>query len=393
MKRTLPGWPEYSPEEVDAVSEMLRSGQVNYWTGNQIRSFESEFAKYIGTEHAIAVANGTLALELALRAYGIGPGDEVIVTPRSFIASASAAVNVGANPVFADVDLQTQALSSKTIEKVISDKTRAIIVVHLGGMPADMDPIMELAASRNIKVIVDCAQAHGAVYKGRLVGSIGHAAAWSFCQEKIISTGGEGGMVTSNDSLFIDRCWSYRDHGKTSEVLTKPNTAPPGHYRWVHSSVGSNFRMLEFQAVIGRIQLRKLNGWLEIRERNALTLATVAKELPGVSLFPITDKSQPAYYKLYLKIEDLENASAEERRNRIVQRLHAAGVPCGSGACPELYREQAFEGEHKTLPNAASLGDNTLMLNVHPTLSVDDMSYIGDLLSDAVLCSVEPLAS
>jgi dTDP-4-amino-4,6-dideoxygalactose transaminase len=192
-------WPCFSEEEVSAVATVLRSNRVNYWTGNECREFEKEFAAWCGTEYAIALANGTLALDLALRGLNIGPGDEVIVTPRTFIASVSCVVNAGATPVFADVDLESGNLCADTIQTALTPRTKAVICVHLAGWPCDMDPIMALAAQHGFKVIEDCAQAHGARYKGRSVGSIGHIGAWSFCQDKIMTTGGEGGMVTVND--------------------------------------------------------------------------------------------------------------------------------------------------------------------------------------------------
>src|SRR5690606_11358648 len=201
-------------------------------------------------KYAVAVANGTLALDLALKALNVGDGDEVIVTPRTFLASVSCIVTAGATPVFADVDLNTQAISAETIAPVISAKTKAIIVVHLGGMPADMDPIMELARAHNIFVIEDCAQAHGATYKGKSVGSIGHIGAWSFCQDKIMTTGGEGGMVTTNSKDLWSAMWSYKDHGKSWEAVYE-REHPPG-FRWLHESFGTNWRMTEIQAVIGR---------------------------------------------------------------------------------------------------------------------------------------------
>ena len=195
----FPSWPCFTHDEAKAVADVLLSNRVNYWTGNEGREFEREFAEAVGCTHAVAVANGTVALELALKVLGVGNGDEVIVTPRTFMASASAIVNAGAKPVFADVDRESQNITADSIRPVLTERTRAIICVHLAGWPCDMDPIMDLAAERGLWVIEDCAQAHGARYKGRSVGSLGHVAAWSFCQDKIMTTGGEGGMLTTND--------------------------------------------------------------------------------------------------------------------------------------------------------------------------------------------------
>ncbi|WP_257550914.1 DegT/DnrJ/EryC1/StrS aminotransferase family protein [Sphingopyxis sp. DBS4] len=258
-------WPSFTEEEVDAVAAVLRSNRVNYWTGEECRLFEREFAAWSDCEYAIALANGTLALDLALHGLRVGAvnggsaDDEVIVTPRTFLASVSCVINAGARPVFADVDADSGNISVATIAPVLSDWTRAIIVVHLGGWPADMDPIMALAEPRGIKVIEDCAQAHGARYRGRSVGSIGHAGAWSFCQDKIMTTGGEGGMLTCNDRDLWSRMWSFKDHGKSWEAVYE-RAHPPG-FRWVHESIGTNWRMLEMQGAIGRIQLRRMADW------------------------------------------------------------------------------------------------------------------------------------
>src|SRR5471030_1077730 len=244
-------WPSFTDEEANAVKNVVLSNKVNYWTGNECREFEKEFAAWTGTAHAVALANGTLALDVALKALNIGPGDEVIVTPRTFIASISCAVTCGATPVFADVDRDSQNISAATIAKVITPNTKAIVCVHLAGLPCDMDPIMALARERGIYIIEDCAQAHGARYKNRSVGTIGHIGAWSFCQDKIMTTGGEGGMVTTNNPEM----WSYKDHGKSWKAVSEEKNE--SSFRWLHKSFGTNWRMTELQAVLGRIQLTR----------------------------------------------------------------------------------------------------------------------------------------
>lgn len=273
-------WPSFTEEEVAAVARVVASNRVNYWTGEECRDFEREFAAWTGTEHAVALANGTLALDLALKALGIGPGDEVVVTPRTFIASVSCVVNAGATPVFADVDRDSGNIAAETIAAVMSPRTRAIIAVHLAGWPCDMDAIMALAARRDIKVIEDCAQAHGARYKGRSVGSIGHVGAWSFCQDKIMTTGGEGGMVTTDDRELWARMWAFKDHGKSYEAIHE-RKHPPG-FRWLHESFGTNWRMLEMQAAIGRIQLRRMGEWHARRTHNANAIVSAARRLEAL---------------------------------------------------------------------------------------------------------------
>lgn len=260
-------WPSFTQEEADAVSSVLLSNRVNYWTGQHCREFEKEFAAWVGTAYAVAVSNGTTALDLALKALDIGAGDDVIVTSRTFLASASSIVTAGANPVFADVELDSQNISKATIEAVLTPKTKAIICVHLAGWMCDMDPIMQLAAEHGLYVIEDCAQAHGAAYKGRAAGSIGHIGAWSFCQDKIMTTGGEGGMVTTHDETLWKKMWAYKDHGKNYDSIYHKQH-PPG-FRWLHDSFGTNWRMMEMQAVIGQIQLKRMNEWTALRTVHA----------------------------------------------------------------------------------------------------------------------------
>src|SRR5262249_18993387 len=243
-------WPHFDHDEVEAAARVLRSGKVNYWTGDEGRHFEAEFAQFTACKYAVAVANGTVALELALRALGIGPGDDVVIPSRTFIASASCVVAVGARPICADVDCDSGNISAKTIRAVLTPETKAIIAVHLAGWPCDMDPILELAKTRDLKVVEDCAQAHGANYKERPVGSLGDIAAFLFCKEKTITTAGEGGMVTTNNENLWKYMWSYKDHGKSYEKVHRQGE--PTGFRWLHDSFGTNWRLSEVQSAVGR---------------------------------------------------------------------------------------------------------------------------------------------
>jgi dTDP-4-amino-4,6-dideoxygalactose transaminase len=380
-------WPSYTKEEAEAVQKVLLSNKVNYWTGTECREFESEFAAWCGCEYAIALANGTVALDLALKALGVGLGDDVIVPPRSYIATVSSVVNSGAKPVFADVDVTSGNINAETISRAMTPNTKAIIVVHLGGWPCDMDSIMELAEIHGLKVIEDCSQAHGAIYKGRNVGSIGHIGTWSFCQDKILTTGGEGGMVTTNDPLYWSFMWSYKDHGKSWDAIYKRDH-PPG-FRWVHETFGTNWRMTEIQGAIGRIQLRRLPKWTEAREKNAERIRGAL--LPysgskGVIRVPACDQenSRHAYYKFYAYVCP-ENLSENWDRDRIVAEINANNVPCYSGACSEIYLEKAFDrttfAPDKRLPHARDLGVTSLMFLVHPSLSVADINLTCEVVS------------
>jgi dTDP-4-amino-4,6-dideoxygalactose transaminase len=382
-------WPSFTQEEADAVSRVILSNKVNYWTGNECREFEKEFALWADSDYAIALANGTLALDVALKALGVGTGDDVIVTPRTFLASASAIVTAGANPVFADVDLNSQNITAESITKALTPNTKAVIVVHLAGMPADMDPIMELAAEHDFYVIEDCAQAHGAKYKGRSVGSIGHVGAWSFCQDKIMTTAGEGGMVTTSDKALWQAMWSYKDHGKSYDSVYHKQHA--SGFRWVHDSFGTNWRMMEIQAVIGRIQLKRMADWTAKRIANAAQLDAVAANYPLLRLVEVPTDFIHAEYKHYFFIN--EDYLAEGwNRDRIIDEIVARGVPCYQGSCSEVYLEKAFDNTPwrplQRLPHAKLLGETSLMMLVHPTLSVDEM-----LRSCQVLAEVLDLAS
>ena len=383
-------WPSFTQEEADAVSRVLLSNKVNYWTGNECRQFEQEFAAFAGTGYAIALGNGTLALDLALKALGIGPGDEVVTTPRTFLASASSIVTAGATPVFAEVDRDTQNITAESIRAVLSPKTRAVICVHLAGMPCDMDPIMALAQEHDLFVIEDCAQAHGATYKGRSVGSIGHVGAWSFCQDKIMTTGGEGGMVTTNDRALWSRMWSYKDHGKSWEAVYE-REHPPG-FRWLHESFGTNWRMTEMQGVIGRIQLQRMANWTAKRRANAERLWQVARNLPGLRVPELPEWAGHAAYKCYVFVEPGQLA-AEWDRDRIMQAINARGVPCFSGSCSEVYLEKAFDGcpsdgrtwrPAQRLAVAQELGGTSLMFLVHPTLTQEEMDKTCLVLSEVM---------
>ncbi|GHF87883.1 DegT/DnrJ/EryC1/StrS family aminotransferase [Thalassotalea marina] len=375
-------WPSFTQEEADAVSRVLLSNKVNYWTGQEGRQFEQEFAQFSDCKYAIAVANGTLALDLALHSLGISAGDEVIVTSRTFIASASCIINAGATPVFADVDLDSQNISAQTIAPKITAKTKAIICVHLAGWPCDMDDIMALANKHNLFVIEDCAQAHGATYKGRSVGSIGHVGAWSFCQDKIMSTGGEGGMLTTNDETIWRDAWAFKDHGKSYAAVYEKQH-PPG-YRWLHESFGTNWRLTEMQSCIGRIQLKRMADWQAKRKQHAHAILNACKPYHFVYVPDTPDDIEHAYYKCYVFIRPAL-LPKQWQRDDIINSFNEMGVPCYSGSCSEVYLEKAFENTpykpKAALPNAKLLGDTSLMFLVHPTLTSQDISKTCDVIT------------
>lgn len=398
LNTSFSAWPSFTQEEADAVRDVLLSNKVNYWTGTECREFEKEYATWAGTRYAVALANGTLALDVALHALGIGPGDEVVVTPRTFIASVSCVVNAGATPVFADVEPDSGNLSAETIARVLTPRTRAVICVHLAGWPCDMDPIMALAEQHGLKVIEDCAQAHGARYKGRSVGSIGHVGAWSFCQDKIMTTGGEGGMVTTNDEALWRSMWSFKDHGKSYAAVFE-REHPPG-FRWLHEGFGTNWRMLEMQAAVGRIQLRRMPDWTAARVANAEGILSECRRHAALRVpdfrcdaarcgadCPGRLDCVHAQYKCYVYIRP-ERLAEGWNRDRIAVEINARGVPCYQGSCSEVYLEKAFDNTGwrptERLPVARALGETSLMFLVHPGLTADEIQRTCEALTEVM---------
>lgn len=372
-------WPFYAEDEIEAVAEVLRSGRVNQWTGGEVASFQEALARKFGGEHCIALANGSLALELPLRAFGIGPGDEVVVTPRTFVASASCARLVGATPVFADIDPDSGNITAESIEAVLTERTRAIIPVHIAGWPCDMPAIMELAARRGLLVIEDCAQSQGAEIDGRPAGSFGDAAALSFCQDKIISTGGEGGAVLFRDEAAWDWAWSFKDHGKSRRKALAP-AAGPG-FRWLHDSVGTNWRLTGIQAALGLAQLAKLDQWHSIRTRNAAIWAEALSGVPGLRVPLPGARFRHAWYKFNFYLEP----AAEDARDALLKAAGEAGLRLFTGSCSEVYLEEAFSDlPRPDLPNARALTRSSLTVEVHPTLRPDKLRRRAEALAGLI---------
>jgi dTDP-4-amino-4,6-dideoxygalactose transaminase len=363
-------WPSFDDAEKQAVLAVMDSNKVNYWTGQQSREFECAFAGYFESDYAVAVANGTVALDLAWQALDLPKGSEVIVTSRTFIASVSSIVLAGLVPVFADVDRDTQNISAATIAPHINAKTKAILCVHLAGWPCEMDDILALAKQHDLYVVEDCAQSHGAKYKGKSTGSIGDIAAWSFCQDKIMTTAGEGGMVTTNRKDLWEKVWSFKDHGKSFHAVYEKQH-PPG-FRWLHESFGTNWRMLEVQAVVGLEQLKKMPDWTATRTAYAQQILNTAKQCTALRVPHVPDYIEHAFYKCYVFVEP-QKLKPDWDRDRIIAAINALQVPCFSGSCSEVYLEKAFDNTDfrpKTpLVNAIELGQTALMFLVHPTLS------------------------
>lgn len=378
-------WPIYDEQQIAEVCNVLRSGAVNAWTGPHVRAFEQAYERYLGLRHAIALANGTVALDLALYALDLQPGDEVIVTPRSFIASASCVVMAGGRAVFADVDEESQNITAETIRRCLSKRTRGIIAVHLAGWPCDMPAIMALAADNDLWVIEDCAQAHGASIDGNPVGTFGEIAAFSFCQDKIITTGGEGGLIALNDEAMWQRAWSRKDHGKSYDTVFKTDH-PPG-FRWLHGSIGTNWRMTSIQAVLGTAQLGTLAGTHDIRAANVAILHDAISDLPVLRTPMPPPGIVHAWYRFYSFVRP-EMLRDGWHRDRLVAEINGHGVPCFSGSCSEIYREQAFVDlgmvPAQRLPVASSLGETSLSFLVDPSFDAQAMTAVADVVRQVV---------
>ena len=386
MIKQFSPWPSYSVEEIDCVKDVLASNKVNYWTGDQCRKFEKEFAAWSDSEYAVSLANGTLALDIAIKALGIGDGDEVIVTSRSYIASITSIINAKATPVFVDVDPSTQNITPKNINAAINKNTKAIMCVHLAGWPCDMDEIKSIASDNDLFIIEDCAQAHGAKYRGKPVGSIGDIGCWSFCQDKIMTTGGEGGMVTTNNKSLWLKMWEYKDHGKSYEAVY--NRKHPEGFKWIHESFGTNWRMTEMQGAIGRIQLNKMAEWTKTRNGNAKILTekfSKFTEKDGIIRIPQLRNEEGfihAFYKYYVFVQE-KNLKNNWTRDRIISEISSKGAPCMHGSCSEVYLEKAFDNTNfrpdERLPVAKQLGETSIVFLVHPTLNKQEMYDIAEI--------------
>jgi len=379
-------WPSFTEEELSAVQSVLLSNKVNYWNGVECRRFEREFANFSESRYAVALANGTVALDAAIIAIGVSGEDEVIVTSRTYIASVTSIVNAGATPIFVDVDHSTQNITPQTILSAITNKTKAIVCVHLAGLPCEMDEIMSIAKEHNLYVIEDCAQAHGAKYKDRSVGSIGHIGCWSFCQDKIMTTGGEGGMVTTNDESLWRIIWEYKDHGKSYEAVYEREH--PEGFRWLHESFGTNWRMTEMQAAIGRIQLKRMLDWHRKRLNNANKIWDAARQCQLLRVPDIPEYIEHAAYKCYVFVRG--NA---DLRDKMIKEINEKGVPCYSGSCSEVYLEKAFDNTglrpRERLPIAKELGETSLMFLVHPTLTSKEIQKTCDVLTKVALANYD----
>jgi dTDP-4-amino-4,6-dideoxygalactose transaminase len=377
----------YNQKQINLVSEILEKNKTNYWTGDHGGLFEREFSKYHGVKYSVCVSNGSVALEIALKALNLKKTAAVIVTPRSFIISASCVLNLGLRTIFADID-QNGNLSIEGIKKVYNKSVKAIIVVHLNGLPCDMDPILKFVKKNKLFLIEDCSQAHGAIYKNKKVGSYGNISTWSFCQDKIISTGGEGGMISTNSKKLWSKCWSLKDHGKNFKSIfyKKHKTG----FKWLHDNLGSNYRMTEMQSIIGRCQLKSLDKQIIKRTQIAYLYIDGLKDFwtkynllqkPNFicSTCPLKNQANKkcnfcrnVFYRLNLFIN-----SKKIKQLKLINEFNKKKIACGVGSCPEIYREKIFKKlkayPKKRLANAKLLGETSIVFPINPYRSLSDI--------------------
>jgi dTDP-4-amino-4,6-dideoxygalactose transaminase len=400
--RPFPNWPQFDPKVFEAVVEVLKSGKVNYWTGELGMKFEQAFADWCGAKFAISTTNGTSALHTALAGLGIGPGDEVIVPSYTFIATSFSVCQAGAVPVFADVEKNSHTLDPADVEAKISGRTAAIMPVHLYGVIANMGPILAIAKKHNLAVIEDSAQAHGGKWNGKKAGTIGNAGAFSFCQSKHFTTGGEGGAVVTNDEDLAWTCRSFRDHGyDVSERLRLLELE--ARLPYIHNMVGYNYRMTEMQSAIGLIELARMDSYhLANRRRNGEYLIKRLKGVEQILHLPLdTEERQNAFW-MFPIVLDMDRLKVDSAR-KVVAALEAEGVPAGPVMWPQCYRERAFR-EHNgfgrlrypfrspdTRPeavqydkvhcdNAAWLEERTFFVPCHPVYEIEHMDKIAQAI-------------
>lgn len=401
------GWPNFEEKTIKSVEQVLRSGKVSYWTGNKGMEFEKRFAEWQGSKYAISVATGTAALHVGLTAMGIGPGDEVIVPSYTFIASSFSIVQAGAIPRFADVNREDHCISIESAEKLVNERTKAIMVVHLYGNVCDMDKVNAFAKKHNLLVIEDNAEAFGGSFRGKKTGTLGDIAGCSFCQNKTFTTGGEGGMVTTDNEEYAWAARSFRDHGydvKTRMSLLELEQKLP----YIHNMVGFNYRMTEMQSAIGICELERMDTWnMPNRARNARIIIDKIKDLPTVLYTPVDNNIKKNGWFVMAFSLDIENMNCNIKE--FVDAVIAEGANVWKVFWPQCHVEQAYQKHlafgksgfpfsskeytnpqsadysHVEVPNAKWHEEHTFTCFAFPTYTVENCEQIGDALRKVII--------
>ncbi len=381
--KPFPPFPIYGEEEISAAERVLRSGKFSRLSGVEAHSFEQEYAAWFGVKHAIGANNGTSAIHMALAALEIGPGDEVIHTSHCFIGTATPTAHNGATPVFADIDPRTFNIDPKSIEAKITPRTKAIVPVHINGCPADMDEIMDIARRHNLYVIEDAAQAHGALYKGKKVGTIGDVGCFSFWEDKLMTTAGEGGIIITDNDEIAKRAIMFQNHGEAAA----DSSYYVGERLYHHEILGWNYRMNELQGAVGREQLKKLDASIEGRRRNAHMLTELFNEVEG-----ILPPYEPEYVKhvFYKYIIRLDRKVLDIDAKDFVAALQAEGIPCSRRYPTPLHKQPVFEKKRglgkgqfpftdevsygSGLPNCEELPHDLVRLLMNPNMAEEEVT-------------------
>ena len=379
MKIKFSEWPKYSKFEIAEASKVIKSGKVNYWTGSKCTEFEELYKKKFKLNYAISVANGSVALDAAVSVLNLTSKDEVIVTSRSYVSTASCLQSTKAKVIFADVDLNSQNISIQDLSKKISIRTKAIICTHLAGWPANILEIKKIINNKKIKIIEDCSQAHGARIQKKYVGSFGDIAVWSFCNDKIISTLGEGGMIACKDRILWKKLWAYKDCGKNYDKIfqKKKNNL----FKWVHDYKGTNLRMTEVQAAVGIIQLKKLENMINKRKFNCDYIWKNIKKNNFIFVPKIDKDIFHSGYRCYLTTKN------NKIRNNLIKYLNQFGIDANQGSCPEIYKERRFYNKQQKsifLKNANKLGKISISLPSHHLISKKQLLHITSTINDFI---------
>jgi perosamine synthetase len=401
----MPIWPAYGKEEIEVADQVLRSGHLARQSGTWVQRFEKEYARKFGIKHAIAVSSGTAAIHVALAALGVGPGDDVIHTAHCFIGTATPTLHAGAVPIFADIDERTFNISPASIEQQITPHTKAIVPVHLNGLPADMDSILRIAREHKLFVVEDAAQAHGSEFGGKLAGTMGVFGCFSFWEDKLITTAGEGGMIVTNDDDLALQARKIHHHGE----VRRDGDYYQGERLYYHDTLGYNYRMTEIQGAIGCVQLQRLDEYVRQRRQNAHRLTGLLSEVPGVIPPYEPENCKHVFYKYVVR---LDRRATQASSKEVVEALSAEGIPVSRRYPTPLHQQPLFTERHGQgntsapfcwykgdlkygggLPKAERLPNDLVRLPLTPNLSNDDLVDIARGVSKVMgfFCAKHPL--
>ena len=364
-------WPKFTDKEINLVKKILKSGKINQWTGNYNKLFSNAFKKSVRQKYAIPICNGSLALDLAVRSLNLKPFSQILVTSRSFVATAKCITNNHHHPIFLDESSEYSGICLKDLKKKFNKKVKAIICAHIGGYPNKIDEIKSFAKEKNIFLIEDCSQSHGGNYKNKPLGSFSDISVWSFCQDKIISTGGEGGMITTNNKKIYEYCNQFKDHGKNFNKMN--NKKYKYSFKYLHDFNGTNLRLTEIQCAMGLIQLSNLKKNLITRRKFVKELLLVLQNYKYIKIMPYSKINDCSWYRLYFTINFKK---IKKTREEVLALLNSNRITSNSGTCCELYKEKIFKNFKTTEKKYCNyLAKNSIALVIHPFLNKKEIIF------------------